>query len=162
MYGRASLLQEYLTRTLANLVAIENLKAKGESVFETTQLINSLLGLIVFPRQSALSRIPKMQLASLRSKGWTLPLENNQYMNVTELRELVTSLRHAIAHFNIEFISDNSNSIGAIKFWNTKPQTTTRIWEATFEVAMLRSFIAKLIEVLLKEEDAGHKESQSV
>jgi hypothetical protein len=48
---------DFARRTRANLEFIES--AKRPDVFEVTQLFNSMLGLLVFPQQSYIDRIPK-------------------------------------------------------------------------------------------------------
>lgn len=42
---------DFAKRTRANLEFIEQAKPSGDQVFEVTQLVNSLLGLLVFSRE---------------------------------------------------------------------------------------------------------------
>ena len=70
--------RDFTGRAGQNLVAIEKLtaaqaqKKKGlddYEVLETTQLINSCLGLIVFPFEKGLKEIPTISLEELQDKG---------------------------------------------------------------------------------------------
>jgi len=52
-------IKDFAERTKQNLDVIEELQQDGSEVFETTQLINSCLGLLIFPREEYLDKIPK-------------------------------------------------------------------------------------------------------
>ena len=64
---------DFAQRTRTNLRALERLRAQGHEVFEVTQLINSMLGLLVFPREEFVGRIPRIPLADLSTQGWPVP-----------------------------------------------------------------------------------------
>ncbi len=57
---------DFAKRTKANLEALEGLKAEGKQVFELTQLVNSTLGLLVFPQQEYVDSIPCTSLSELQ------------------------------------------------------------------------------------------------
>jgi len=64
-YSRQKLVQEFARRTIKNLetierLAAERLKSEEPEVFEVTQLLNSCLGLLVFPEQKLPDDIPKV------------------------------------------------------------------------------------------------------
>ena len=61
--------RDFARRTKANLLAIERLSASGEEVYEVTQLVNSMLGLLVLPQQEFVDRIPETPLEQLRRDG---------------------------------------------------------------------------------------------
>jgi hypothetical protein len=56
-----NLVVDFANRTLANLDTLRNIQNQpGESdVYEVTQMINSMLGLLVFSQQSYVNRIPQ-------------------------------------------------------------------------------------------------------
>jgi hypothetical protein len=61
----------FAARTRKNLEYIDNAANTGEDVHVLTQLINSLLGLVVFLHERKLSsRFEKMLLADLDGEGW--------------------------------------------------------------------------------------------
>jgi len=95
-----------LSRMLTLWVAATRRQAteatKEPIVYEVTQLINSLLGLLVLPRERVYQRVPAVSLRSLESKGWPhIDFEINQ-RRCRNLKDLLEVLRNAVAHFNIE------------------------------------------------------------
>lgn len=64
-----NLVRDFAQRTRHNLDRIRQLENQNEPVFAITQLINSLLGLLVFPRQEFLNRIPATPVNELEADG---------------------------------------------------------------------------------------------
>jgi hypothetical protein len=61
----------FAARTRINLDHIERASARGDAVHDVTQIVNSLLGLIVFPWEDQVDRRVKEQLLdALEKKGW--------------------------------------------------------------------------------------------
>ena len=108
----------FATRTRANLKVINALKSADLEVFEVTQLVNSLLGLLIFPQQRYYQSIPKIALSELAQSGWPKPLVVGEFPAVKNLKELMRYLRNAIAHFNVEYLSDESGEIRGMRLWN--------------------------------------------
>lgn len=106
-------------RTKANLRTIEASKRKGDNpdIYEVTQPINSMLGLIVFPQQSYVDSIPETPFDELRKHGWPIN-ETRGRSPANNLRIYEKNLRNAIAHANLEFTTDGHQLTGA-NFWNT-------------------------------------------
>lgn len=77
-------LSEFAERTLANLEKIRTLEQQERSrgvtparltVFPITQQVNSLLGLVVFPKEGYQKHIPQKTIAQLVAEGWpSLPI----------------------------------------------------------------------------------------
>ena len=85
-YNDKDVLADFARRTLENLDHIRRLeeeqKASGVSLeflsaFPTTQQVNSLLGLVVFPKEGYKKHIPTKTLAELVAEGW--PKLNIEY-----------------------------------------------------------------------------------
>ena len=145
------LVRDFAERTKKNLEAIEHLLRQGKEVYEITQLINSMLGLLVFPREEFVSRIPKTPLTDLHRDGWPTPKVIDGFPRVKHLRELVRYLRNAIAHFNIEFISNSDRQISGVRLWNTDPRTNTKTWEAELNPEDLRNIAERFTDLILRE-----------
>jgi hypothetical protein len=65
---------DFAKRTLTNLQLVERVAADGaDPAHEFTQLINSMLGLLVFPTEEYYTRIPRTSLDQLRADGWPVP-----------------------------------------------------------------------------------------
>ena len=67
------LVSDFATRTRENLSVIRALQHQGQKVYEVTALMNSMLGLLVFPQQSYVQAIPETPLSELQAEGWPVP-----------------------------------------------------------------------------------------
>lgn len=77
--------------------------------FNHTLLINCLLGLIVLPKEKIISFLPKHNLIDKKLKV-EMGITNSSFNeDIKDLKELIIALRHTIAHFNIEFISNDDD-----------------------------------------------------
>jgi hypothetical protein len=138
-------IRDFANRTKKNLAAIEQLHLDGAEVFETTQLVNSCLGLLVFPQQKFIDRIPETPLSELAQEDWPIPRVVGNFQQAKDLKQLIRYLRNAISHFNVEFIGTN-DEIRFLKVWNNDRNGKT--WEAELSVDDLRK-IAHLFSDLL-------------
>ena len=145
-------IRDFAERTGKNLHMIEQLQAEGREAYEVTQLVNSMLGLLVFPQQQYVNRIPETPLEELKRDGWPVPKCRIGPDQVQNLNQLIRYLRNAIAHFNIEFIGDNRNQLELLKVWNNRGGVKT--WEAELTVSDLRGIAKRFIELLLSKERA--------
>lgn len=139
----------FAERTRQNLKVIESLLADGKEVYEATQLLNSMLGLLVFPREEYVNRIPETPISELEQSGWPIPVVTDGFPQVSHLKDLIRYLRNAIAHFNIEFIGDGTNQIAILKVWNTRRGEKT--WEAKLSLKDLRGIAERFTALLLGE-----------
>jgi hypothetical protein len=150
-----NLVSDFAFRTRQNLETLMALQAKNPEaqVYEVTQLINSMLGLLVLPQQRYFNRIPAIPLAELAEQGWPMPRlisVSAQDQKVEDLRELMRYLRNGIAHFNLEFSTDRQNNINGLYLWNTRAGRVT--WKVHLSLEDLKLITEKFIEILLKEE----------
>ncbi len=148
---------DFARRTEANLHTIRRLAREGGATpaFEVTQLVNSMLGLLVFPQQRYIERIPETPIADLASNGWPIPQVVGDYPQVPHLRQLVRMLRNAVAHCNLEFEPGVGNEIHALTVWNTDPRTGKVTWRARLTVADLDSITTKFVALLLERKTYG-------
>ena len=147
----SEIIRDFARRTQKNLTAIEQLRADGHEVYEATQLVNSMLGLLIFPQQEYIGRIPNTPFHELIQEGWPLPKVRGQFSQVADLKQLVRYLRNAIAHFNIEFVGDGQGSIWLLRVWNENRGTKT--WEAELTLADIRQIAERFIDLLLDEDE---------
>jgi len=144
-------IREFAERTQKNLHAIEHLLKNGSEVYETTQLVNSMLGLLVFPREEFVDSIPETPFTLLQRDGWPVPKVLNGFPEVKDLRELVRYLRNAIAHFNIVFLADSERQITGLRVWNTFQRTERKTWEAELTLSDLRKIAERFTNLLLED-----------
>lgn len=146
------LVKDFATRTRKNLETIRELKdsdAEGE-IYEVTQLINSLLGLLVFPRQEFMTAIPRTSLSDLEEAGWSIPTVVGSGPQVTDLNQLVSYLRHAISHFNLRFLDDGNNKIAGLEVWNENPPGN-EIWRAQLTLDELENICKKFMDLVIND-----------
>lgn len=148
------LIRDFAQRTLKNLDAIEAALKNDPTaeVYEVTQLINSLLGLIVFPKERYVDAIPRIPIEELRKDGWLIPQMKSTSPNIAaDLHDLVRCLRNGISHCNLEFTSDGHQLTG-LHIWNYPRNSRTPNWDARLGLYELRQFARKFIDLLLKVE----------
>ncbi|MBJ6750983.1 HEPN family nuclease [Geomonas anaerohicana] len=149
------LVADFAKRTRQNLETLRLLQIKndsGLSVFEVTQLINSMLGLLVFPQQRYFDEIPNTPLKELAATGWPIPRVVGDYRQPRDLRMLLRLLRNAVSHFNIEFLPDNNGEISGLRVWNTELRKPFKItWMAELSIDDLEKITDRFIALLLKD-----------
>lgn len=148
------LVLDFAQRTMRNLEFIEqNLDEPEFEVFEVTQLINSLLGLLVFPQQKFFDKTPEIPLKDLVDLGWpkitfTEHREPRKNLNFYLLRGFLAYLRNGISHFNVEFLSNKQKQITGLRVWNIREGEMD--WEASLSLVELKQIIKKFIELMEK------------
>jgi hypothetical protein len=150
-------ISDFARRTLHNLDRIKQAEDEGEmNVYPVTQLWNSLLGLIVLPRERDQTRIPETPIVDLWADGWPLITERKGASGT--LRGLVTNMRHAVAHGNVEFEPNERREIASLTLWNFsggRPgPPESRKWEGVISVSDLDQ-LAYLIANTYAEAFAG-------
>jgi len=109
-----------------------------------TQLTNSLLGLVVFPKErSLLARTQTKTLDDLSKEGWpcwTVTLDDVREPTLT-LANIVYHLRNAVAHGRLTFTSDSHQlDEVALIVEDRKPKASQPYWRAQIGARDLRDF----------------------
>lgn len=135
-----SIVQDFAKRTLSNLESIKQNKELSD-VYEVTQLINSLLGLLVFPKEEFWDYIRPVPIANVPHADKIRTLTNESKTIPADLKALVEVLKHSVAHFNITFKrNDRSTYIEDIVIWNEYPKGNIK-WKAEATVFDLWDFV---------------------
>lgn len=150
------IVRDFVERTRVNLAHIENSLSEGDEVYEVTQLVNSLLGLLVFPEQRYFYQIPETPLNQLEKQGWPKIKVVGEYPPANDLREQMRYLRNSIAHFNLRFLTNEKSEISGIRVWNINPRKESRpkTWEAKISLDDLRKLVNKFVDLILSEVEA--------
>jgi hypothetical protein len=143
-----NLVKDFAKRTRKNLSLIQSEAKAGREAYEVTQLINSMLGLLVFPQQEFYDKIPETKLDDLKKDGWPIPRVRGNYPQVSNLKQLARYLRNGIAHFNLRFTETGSHVDGLI-IWNVPPNGNKN-WEAELKIEELEGITNRFTELLLK------------
>ncbi|HLA37590.1 MAG: hypothetical protein A3J72_06260 [Nitrospirae bacterium RIFCSPHIGHO2_02_FULL_40_19] len=144
------LVKDFVSRTKENLKLIRQAEKDGKKAYEVTQLINSLLGLLVLPQQALYDKIPKTPLSELAKSGWPIPRVRGNYPQAKDLRELTRYLRNGVAHFNLKFTASKNHHIDGLIIWDRKNKKSPKKWEAELKIKELEAITDKFTELLIQ------------
>lgn len=180
-YDKARKIPDFVARTLSNLEIIEGVARDQQEhgvasgairAFEFTQLWNSLLGVVVIPREADLQsrkgrardadyfELPDRtgKVAELWKDRWPA-ITKKPFREPATYGELLDKIRHAVSHYNVRFVSDFRGEIVKVSMWNTltptdanpKPRVT---WAGEISVEQLRDLtwlIASTYKIVAEE-----------
>lgn len=137
-----AVIQDFARRTLRNLEIIEDAQRYIEA-YEVTQLINSLLGLLVFPQQRFWDTLKPIPLSELE---W-VKFQQRSGQSCDDLKQLVRFVRNSVSHFNVNF-EDEAGKIARLEMWNRNNAGQTT-WRADISVTDLREFAVGFISGII-------------
>lgn len=155
-------------RTRKNLDFIDRAKAQGEDVEEVTQLLNSMLGMLICLREEYFHG-KSVTWDDVRQHGLEPLNISAQERNKEEdawkhdqpsFSQLITHLRHSFAHNCFLLVGDKSQPHGkreivGLVVWNTPSDKKFKNWEANVTIDQLRKIAYLFIEYL--EKTRGHE-----
>jgi hypothetical protein len=176
-YSKSDVVADFARRTRDNLRVVEalapdRLGVESEpKVWEFTQLVNSLLGLLVFPEQEWFDELPDTPLDEMPEPWCNLEItcwdrrhrrgsDGGQLRDKT-FREVAICLRNSIAHFNAEFEGDSRDEIDKVRLWNSRDnrERNTRDFEVVLGVATLREIAMTFVDQMVKSSGStAHQE----
>ena len=136
-----TIVRDFAQRTLHNLRFIEQqykLFRDGQSdteVYEVTQLINSMLGLLVFPKETFWQYLKPLTFEQIPAD--VCPFRKSD--KAPNLPELIRLIRNSFSHFNLE-IKYGAGYITRIKMHNEKKSGEIN-WQDEVSVFDLRKFV---------------------
>lgn len=142
-----NIVRDFAQRTLHNLRFIEQqykLFKTGESkteVYEVTQLINSMLGLLVFPREKFWNHLKPLTFNKIPNCPF------HPHPQAPDLPELIRLTRNGFSHFNLEIPADRGY-IYKIKMHNRTKKGVIN-WHDEVTVFELRKFVEWFIEGII-------------
>ena len=153
----------FAKRTLKNLEFIDNAYRNHNSnphVHVVTQIVNSMLGLIVFPcesqvythAESLFKKVGCDKLCGLGSnfQNWQV-IEDTYDKKCDTLGRLIRHIRNAASHRRVHFSSDSKNpSCVTIEFYDSARNGKDE-WKASIRADHLQSFCFDFIELLENE-----------
>jgi len=148
MGNYANLETEFIERTI-NLIGQYTHLCNDfpfEEQYNYTLTINCMLGLIVMPKEKVVPYIPTTRLTNDFKNEIGL-VQSYISDEITTLRDLIISLRHSIAHFDIDVISENENNlIDYIEFKDTEDESTVARLRSNEILPFLQFYAACLLE----------------
>ena len=156
---------DFARRTRKNLEFVERHVSHSDAeVYEVTQLINSMLGLLVFPKERLFKTLPDLPLSELAEQGWPKPEVLQGTPPCASLREIIRYLRNGIAHFNLEFTTGRREQINGIHLWNenTRDKNHPNRWEIWLSLEDLRLITNKFIDLIEDSVQPDHINRSSI
>jgi hypothetical protein len=138
----------FAIRTKKNLDFVVAAHDSGQDVHVVTQLVLSLLGMVVFPFERDHSFVWQEPLADLEDAGWPAWVHRSGGYVPTTLGQLIRVLRHATAHGNIAFSSDSRYLADVtISFANVPPHGGLR-WDGSIPADQLLLFCRRYLDYM--------------
>lgn len=138
--------KDIATRTRHNLEKIEAQSAAGFDVYEVTQLINSLLGMLVFIyEQEDLSDTPWSEIKDFPRVDFLLGEDLTEKFD-----DFINFVRHAVAHGNVkaEAKGKGNKIITHLVFWNIPPRKDEENWRIRCSIDDIRWIAVYLTEII--------------
>ena len=145
--------KDFVERTLENLKYIEEAEKEGRSTYEVTQLINSFLGLIVFPQEQDEEKIRKVEIEQKIIDDLSSGVMENTYTGQhkkVNLESTVYHFRNANSHGHVEPHADRNKEISVLYFHDFIQQKPTVGFRIEVEISLLRKFAYAFAEGLIK------------
>jgi hypothetical protein len=94
----------FIQRTRTNLELVEKMYARHPECHVITQLVNSLLGILVYPwEHQGLNHLKNVKMSTSGLQGW--PDEILELGKSDSIGEFIHHMRNAVAHGHITFSS---------------------------------------------------------
>lgn len=147
-------------RSRKNLDFIHAQKERGADVEEFTQLLNSMLGMLICLREEYFkgdevtwADVRQYGLQPIHIEGDAPTTAYPELQHSKTFSKLISKLRHAFAHNCFELVG---NPITAVKVWNMPPndksnKPSNRIWQAKLSEQQLRQIADLFIDFLEKK-----------
>jgi hypothetical protein len=155
---------EFAKRTQKNLKFIYNAKDNDEDVEEFTQLLNSMLCMVISLREDYFKgrSVTWDYVKNLGLSSWDPSLivdgkkpssANPNLKQATSFSQLITKIRHAFAHNCFDLVvEENTKLITGVTIWNiptgTKNKLENRVWEVEISENQLKSLAYLFVEYL--------------
>ncbi len=144
--------------TRENLRLIENTFANSSDFHPVTQLINSLVGLLVFVHEKKLlAPVADLPIVELAKDGWPVVriLKDEQKIKTSTLEHLIRHLRNSLAHGLMTFSSDTHDLNQVTITVEDRPNDKVGPdWVASLTGFQLRDLCLRLIQ-LVEDPRAG-------
>lgn len=143
---RRGTVEGFIQRTRTNLELVEKSYTMQSEGHLITQLVNSLLGIIVFPWEyESLNYLKNQKMESLGLEGW--PDEILKLGEADSVGEFIRHMRNAVAHGRITFSSDSRelNNV-TLTFEDRKNNNMPVNWQVSFNGKQLRRFCEQLMD----------------
>lgn len=150
---------DFARRTKSNLNEIQRLQVIEQregskpKYFEVTQLINSCIGLVIFPYEKAFDYLPDIGLEKIKIYQDVLTLHSVKENEPKTLKQLVKKIRNSFAHQNICFKNYNNQIVG-VHLWGYAGMDTGEKappdWVIYLKIEVLERLVDEIVEYFEK------------
>jgi hypothetical protein len=174
MTASRNAVSDFIERTERNLKTVDKINEndKNEGVkhatfFEVTQLLNSAVGLLMFPTEAYLNKLPNITIDDFFKQN---KIEPNDFKilhgdaKLLSVRDAVKKIRNAVAHYNVEFENSNNQIVG-IYAWNFPHQTNEPDVVFYMNINALKGIfkgISKAYKKIIKLDNNGQNDTQGL
>ena len=143
----------FAKRTRRNLDFIAQAQVDGDAVHLVTQIVLSLLGIVIFPYERHLDDIGygvaiDRTLKRLETEGWPHWNTQNGSRETKTLRHLLRHVRNATAHNNVSFDSESGRTEEvSVSFTSYYPDESWE-WTGTIRADQLYDFCDRFLHVV--------------
>lgn len=140
--------QDFVRRTKIIIEQYENLVNHNGEKYETTLLLNCLIGLLVLPKEILYNKIPNTELD--RS---TWGISSNEIIKIRQkktVRNVVRHIRNSICHFRVTALSEYS-IIKEIRFEDIDTNGDI-VFIAEVSIENLKNFAHKISDFFLSND----------
>ena len=150
MFGQpAKFEKEFIERTKQNLAEY----SKGNGPYEITQFINSMLGLLIIPKEKHYSAINDSMIdPGLLARVFACcKAYDNKPLS---LQYVANHMRNATSHGHLLFEAEKDpfgkvgTEIARITFTDINPQTKNKTFEAKFDINLLKGFVLAFADAI--------------
>ena len=151
-------LLDFVRRTESNLQQIEFLQAKDEKnnskhrFFEITQLINSCIGLVIFPYERAFDYLPDIELKNIKIYQEVRIYHSEKETEPKKLKDLIKKMRNSFAHTNMCFKNSNNQIVG-VYLWGypgLESKSTPPDWVIYIRIDTLQQLVREMLKYFKK------------
>lgn len=152
-YSEKAFVKDFVSRTKENI-------DHGNNPYEVTQLINSLIGLLILPKEKYYERISnRMVDKELLEKVEKCVIIKPEDKALT-LRYIIRRMRNAIAHFHIDFkIDANTREISEIIFSDYDDQKDET---PSFKISLSVELVKLLVYQFSDKLSQSHKNNKRI
>ena len=146
---------DFAWRTKSNLEEIQQLQAEEQKLgskpkyFEVTQLINSCIGLVIFPYEKAFDYLPEVSLDQVPIYQEVLILHSVKKNEPKTLKQLIKKMRNSFAHQNMCFKNYNNQIVG-VHLWGYSGLNTGKKsppdWVVYLKIDVLEKLVAEIVK----------------
>ena len=140
----SAFVKDFILRTKENLCC-------DMHPYEITQFVNSLVGLLVLPKEKYYSNIQNSMVDPKLLEEINLRIivgRSNKYYN---LKQIVRHMRNAISHFHLECKADlNSHEIDRIIFSDYDAEGETLRFQIDLSVDLVRKFVDQFSDAIAR------------